>query len=186
MGTNQHAYVALLRGINVGGHTIVSMAELKTCFERLGYQKVKTYINSGNVIFITDNADARALEVAIETALMHTFKHIITVVVRTRAEIAYLLDHLPTSWMGSTEQKMNIIFLRHTVDNRKILEKFHLKPEIEELHYVPGALLWSALSSDLTKSEMLRVNKMPIYKDMTVRGLTTTRKILEIMSDTQK
>jgi hypothetical protein len=69
-----------------------------------------------------------------------------------------------------------MLFLRHAVDSPKILENFSPKPGIDELHYSPGVLFWSAKTSDLEKSAMLKINRMPIYQEMSVRGLTTTRK----------
>jgi uncharacterized protein (DUF1697 family) len=68
-----------------------------------------------------------------------------------------------------------------TVKNKNILANLHPKPEIEELHYHPGVLFWSAKTSDLTKTGMLKINKAAIYKEMTIRGINTTRKIYEIM-----
>jgi hypothetical protein len=57
---------------------------------------------------------------------------------------------------------------------------------MEELRYYPGVLFWSAKTSDLTKTGMLKVNRMPIYKEMTVRGLNTTLKIYGLMQEANK
>ncbi len=54
-------YVALLRGINISGKNKVPMAELKTGFEKLAFEEVKTYLNSGNVIFSSDEDDTKKL-----------------------------------------------------------------------------------------------------------------------------
>ena len=62
-------YVALLRGINVGGNNRVPMPELRACFEAAGYENVKTYINSGNVIFDSDEADLEKLVTACELGI---------------------------------------------------------------------------------------------------------------------
>ena len=62
-------YVALLRGINVGGNNIIRMTALKACFETLGFQDVSTYIQSGNVLFSTAESDTVKLTAKIETAL---------------------------------------------------------------------------------------------------------------------
>ena len=59
-----------------------------------------------------------------------------------------------------------------------------MAPEIDELHYHPGVLFWTAKTSSLTKSGMVKVNTMQIYKDMTVRVLHTAQKIYEIMQQT--
>jgi uncharacterized protein (DUF1697 family) len=62
-------FVALLRGVNVGGKNMISMKSLKESFERLGFTQVSTYINSGNIIFTTKETDPRKLEKKIEQML---------------------------------------------------------------------------------------------------------------------
>ena len=66
-------YVALLRGINVGGKNKIPMAELKKGFEELGFEEVKTYLNSGNVIFSSDKEDVEKLKKQIETMINEQF-----------------------------------------------------------------------------------------------------------------
>ncbi|WP_228410532.1 DUF1697 domain-containing protein [Erysipelothrix piscisicarius] len=66
-------YIALLRGINVGGKHKVPMADLKQIFESLGYTTVKTYINSGNVIFKSENEALRSMQEALEGTLKDFF-----------------------------------------------------------------------------------------------------------------
>lgn len=174
-------YVALLRGINVGGNTPVSMTELKSLFEQLGLVNVQTYINSGNVIFESDTADQRLLEVQLEKMLLARLSCDITVVVRSLDEIQAIVAHIPESWQVNHDQKCNIMFLRSAADRPDIVNQFALKPDIEELHYFPGVLFWSADTTGLTRSSMMKVNRMPIYQEMTVRGVNTTRKIYELM-----
>jgi uncharacterized protein (DUF1697 family) len=174
-------YVALLRGINVGGNTIVSMAALKKCFEALGFGGVRTYINSGNVIFQSGSARPRVLEGRIERALTKVFGHDIVVVVRSFDEMKAVVEEMARLWPTPRDERRNAIFLRHTIDNREALKTLVAKPGIEQLAYYPGVLFWSAKTSDLTKSNMLKVSGMPIYKEMTVRNVNTTRKIFELM-----
>lgn len=174
-------YVALLRGINVGGTTRVSMAQLKLCIEALGFDAVGTYTNTGNVIFYAGDPDPRALESRIEKALATTFGYPISVVVRSFRDMQQLMQHIPSSWHTDTTQKCNVIFLRHTIDSPDLPKTLQPKPGIEELHYHPGVLFWSAHTSDLTKSTLVTLSRRPLYKEMTVRNLSTTRKIYELM-----
>ena len=74
-------YVALLRGINVGGNRKVPMADLKDCFEKLGHTEVKTYINSGNVIFTSETSDIQKLREALENEIEKTFGFFVDVLV---------------------------------------------------------------------------------------------------------
>lgn len=91
-------YVAFLRGINVGGKTTVSMDALRTCFEGLGFTDVKTYINSGNVLFKAGSYDPRQLESIIEPALDTAFTPGIRVVVLSAVELDTVIRRLPQSW----------------------------------------------------------------------------------------
>ncbi|MEZ4194988.1 MAG: DUF1697 domain-containing protein [Candidatus Paceibacterota bacterium] len=80
-------YVALLRGINVGGNNKVEMTKLKVCFESLGYNNVITYINSGNIIFETKKTDTKKLTEEIEKVIKDTFKLNIKVLLRDSLNI---------------------------------------------------------------------------------------------------
>ena len=182
MSTKSTIYVAFLRGINVGGNTLVNMAELKKCFAALGFENVKTYINSGNVIFTSDKTDQRKLEIEIERALTASFSHTIAVVVVSYAEMEQVIKHIPKSWEHNTDLRCNVIFLRHTIDRPELLEELKPKPGIEELYYHPGVLYWSAHTSDLTQSNMIKLAKSKLYKEMTVRNLNTTKKVWELMN----
>lgn len=175
------AYVALLRGINVGGNSLIKMSELRECMERQGYNSVTTYINSGNVFFKSDESDARKLEQEIERAIGAKFGFMPKTVVRSFAEIKTTLANLPKSWATNIDQKFNVIFLRHSIDSANILDELKPKAGIETLAYGPGVLYWSANTSDLTKSAMVKLAKSPLYQDMTVRNLNTAKKIYELM-----
>ena len=84
-------FVALLRGINVGGKNLISMSSLKASFEGMGFKEVSTYINSGNIIFKAKEGDARKLEVEIEKMLVREYHLDCKVVVRSYAEMAKLV-----------------------------------------------------------------------------------------------
>jgi uncharacterized protein (DUF1697 family) len=167
-------FIALLRGINVGGRTMVPMAQLKNNFEHLGFQNVRTYINSGNVIFEAPLAmNPRQLESAIEAELKRAYSFDIRVIVRTAQELAQTVRSIPPSWQDRNGVKCNVIFLHHSIDSPQLLERLQPKPDIESLHYHPGVLFWSANTSDLTKSNMIKLSRSPLYQAMTVRNLNT-------------
>jgi uncharacterized protein (DUF1697 family) len=177
-------YVALLRGVNVGGRNLISMPDVKDVFRGLGLRDVRTYLVAGNVIFAAEGTDARRLEATIEEAFASRFPQPVSVIVRDIAEMKQIVEHIPEHWTTGRDQKCNVMFLRRVIDSPKILENFSPKPDIEELHYYPGVLFWSARTDSLTKSTMLKVSTMPVYQDITVRILQTTRKIYEIMQET--
>lgn len=174
-------YVALLRGINVGGNNIVSMKSLKESFERLGFDDVQTYINSGNVLFRAREADSRRLEDHIDRMLVREHGLKGKTVVRSDAEMARLVKTMTKEWKPDPEWKYNVIFLRHTLDPNSVVDGFELKPDIERVVCCPGTLLWSARTSSLGRTAMLRLAGRPVYQEMTVRNVNTTKKILELM-----
>ena len=174
-------HVALLRGINVGGNNMISMKALKASFERLGFKNVSTYINSGNVLFQTGQADARKLEVKIEKMLVAEYELGCKVVVRSAEEMASLIKQLPRDWTDSGDRRYNVIFLRHTIDSKDVVKALNAKPEIEQVTYVPGTLLWSAHVKDLARTTMAKMASQKIFQEMTVRNLNTTRKLHELM-----
>ena len=174
-------FVALLRGVNVGGNNIISMKSLKTSFEQMGFSDVSTYINSGNILFKAKERNARKLETQIEAMLSSEHKLGCKVVVRSFSEMANLVENLPKDWNGDTEWKYNVIFLRHSIDSEKVLESLGAKPEIEKVVYYPGTLLWSARISDINRTTMQKLSSQKLFQDMTVRNTNTTRKLYELM-----
>ena len=104
-------YAAFLRGINVGGHVTVPMADLKKAFEELGFEKVKTLLNSGNVVFDAD-ADASDLGVRIEGKLAQAFNRHIGVLLRGVDELKELSDRKPFKGIEVTKQtRLYVTFL---------------------------------------------------------------------------
>ena len=95
-------YVALLRGINVGGHRKVPMAALRETAEALGLRNVRTYVASGNLVFETDRA-AGGLEAALEKAIAERFGFAVDVIVRSAAQWAALIKANPLTQESEKE-----------------------------------------------------------------------------------
>src|SRR5262245_54061235 len=105
-------YVALLRGINVGGKNIIKMAALAACFEEHGLRDVATFIQSGNVIFDGDGA-AAALTTRIEAALSATFAYRASVVLRSHAQLRQVIDRAPDGFGGAPDAyRYDVMFLK--------------------------------------------------------------------------
>lgn len=179
--STSNVFVALLRGVNVGGNNMISMSSLKKSFETLGFTDVVTYINSGNIIFKSKEADARKLEQKIEKMLVRDYELDSRVVLRSLSEMANIVQNLPRTWTGDSRWRYNVIFLRHTIDSEKILAELEVKKDIEEVEYCPGALFWSAQISELNRTNMLKLSSRKMYQDMTIRNVNTTRKLYELM-----
>ena len=176
-----NVFVALLRGVNVGGKNNLSMSALKTNLSKAGFENVTTYINSGNVLFTSSQTDARKLETNIERLLSTQHKLECKVVVRSLSEMKKLVESLPASWEGDESWAHNVMFLRHSIDSKEVLKELAPKPEIEKVLYRPGAVLWSARRSDIKRSTMNKLPSRKIFQHMTVRNPNTTRKLYELM-----
>lgn len=159
---------------------MIRMSSLKASFERMGFEDVTTYINSGNIIFQTKEGDARKLERNIERMLSKEYQLECKVVVRSFFEMASLVKNLPKNW-NDERWRYNVMYLRHSIDSEKVLDLLEPKSDIERVVYCPGALLWSVRASDVTQTSMFKLSSKKIFQDMTVRNLNTTKKLYELM-----
>ena len=181
MKTRPTVFVALLRGVNVGGNNMISMKSLKESFETIGFANVSTYINSGNIIFQSKETDPRKLELKIEQMLSRDYQLESKVVLRSLSEMEKLVEGLPQNWGDDSDWRFNVIFLRHSIDSETILAELPANSEIEEVVYRPGALLWSVQASEANRSKFVKLSSRKTFKDMTVRNLNTTRKLYDLM-----
>lgn len=104
-------YIALLRGINVGGNNMIKMETLRAVFESLGFENVKSYINSGNLAFDTANTDDGKLAKKIHDAIQAEFGFDISVMVRTIAEIEEVVAWNPFAGQFESHKDVHIFFL---------------------------------------------------------------------------
>jgi len=175
-------YIALLRGINVGGKNKVDMRLLSATFERAGMEQVRTYINSGNVIFRHASRDAKKLSAALEQAIENDFGFRVKVLVRDSASISAMLEALPDDWANDDSAKCDVMFLGDGEDSPDVLGKLTIKPGIDDVRYVPGALLWRVPRPSVTRSGMMRLVGTATYQQMTVRNCNTLRKLAELIA----
>jgi uncharacterized protein (DUF1697 family) len=175
-------YVALLRGINVGGNNKVEMTRLKATFEALGLTDVKSYINSGNIIFV-DSRPAKTLVPLLEAAIAEDFGFAVKVLLRDAKNIATVAKALPKHWVNNAATKCDVMFLWESYDSPKVLEQITIKPDIDEVKYVPGAILWRVDKPLVTRSGMMRIAGSELYQHMTIRNANTLRKLHNLMQD---
>ncbi|WP_042454842.1 DUF1697 domain-containing protein [Neobacillus dielmonensis] len=127
-------YIALLRGINVGGHHIIKMAELKQLLEELGLQKVKTYIQSGNVLF-ESNRDAELLRQSMEKQIQEAFGFPVPVVLRTQADLEQMISNCPFPTEELKEgESVQIAFLAGEPSQDGIDQLVAFSNEMEQVH----------------------------------------------------
>src|SRR4051794_35704762 len=154
------------------------MADLKTCLEALGLERVSTYIASGNVLF---ESDRTGLDEAIEGAIEQRFELPVKVVVLDRAAYGRIVRAVPEAWVGDKSLRANVAFVRPSVDARRVVRDLAPDPEIEEVKAVKGAMLWATRRDALNRSVMRKLIAGAAYKELTVRNLNTTLKLLELL-----
>jgi Uncharacterized protein conserved in bacteria len=173
-------YVALLRGINVGGKNIVDMKKLKSTFESLGYTNVVTYINSGNIIFEDSVKVLPVIVHEIEDAIKRGFRLDIRVLVKSFEDINLICKLLPDTWIKNEVVRTDVMFLWEDYDYPEILQQLKINP-VDNVMYTPGAVLWNLEYKNYTKSGISKLVGTEIFRNMTVRNVNTVRKLHQLM-----
>ena len=170
-------YVAFLRGLNVGGHT-VKMDALKKHFEAMGFENVSTFIASGNVIFESDKGKPAALEEQIETALRRELGYDVATFLRTDAEVADIAAHKPFPKAKSKEgDNLHITFLKDAPSaafKRPILS---LSNDEDLLHFHGRELYWLRRGKLMDSTIDSKVFAKALGKDNTMRNANTIQKL---------
>src|SRR5579859_1772627 len=176
-------YVAFLRGVNVGGKGIVSMAAIKEALVALGLSEVRTYINSGNVIFSSRASDAQRLTARVEKALEQHTGMAIKVLVMDHRTLKKLIDAIPRNWVDDKTMRTYVLLLWKEIDDRTILDRLSVSPGVDELKYAPGAVVWRVDRENVTRSRMSRLVGTALYKKITIRSANTMRKLNDMTAD---
>src|SRR5580704_14191644 len=135
-------YVALFRGINVGGKSKAEMVRLKSMLESNGSTSVSSYINSGNIIF-SDSRSQEVLGPNIEKLFFNTFGFASNVQVIDSLKFDSIALKIPKEWTNDKQQKTDVLFLDDTINSPDILNKIVLNQEFENVIYIDGALIWN-------------------------------------------
>jgi uncharacterized protein (DUF1697 family) len=170
-------YIILLRGINVGGRTI-PMAELKACFEKAGYRKVRTVLQTGNVILDSPEKKAATLRARVESLLSKTFGYPARVLVLAPETLRALAEKYPFTGVGS-EFHRYIVFTEDGFEKELVKLAGTLDKSMEEIKAGKDVLYWrvrkgSTLDSDFGKL----MGKAAAKHFMTNRNLNTLEKVL--------
>jgi uncharacterized protein (DUF1697 family) len=175
-------YVALLRGINVGGKNLIKMTDLKACFEELGLKDVHTYIQSGNVLFSAAGSDQAKLTKQIEHTLSKMFKYESRAVVRSLKQMKDIVTQAPNGFgIDPTTYRYGVIFLKGPLTASEAMKSVSMKEGVDHAFAGKGVLYFSRLISQATQSHLTRIIGMPVYQSMTIRNWNTTTKLLNIM-----
>ena len=172
-------YVALLRGINISGKNKIPMAELKKGFEKLAFQEVKTYLNSGNVIFSSDEDDTKNITNQIEKMIKNQFDLDIPVFVISKDVIVDVLHNAP-EWWGNDNKEIydNLIFIMPPVNFSDVYNEIgEPKKGLEKIENYKEVIFWSFSRKDYQKTNWWsKTASANISNKLTIRTANTIKK----------
>ncbi len=169
-------YLALLRGINVGGKNSIKMVALKAAFESLGFKDVITYIQSGNVLFSAPAGNIETLCKKIEAKLFKTFNYAALVVLIKQSDLIHVVRSAPKGFGSKpTIYRYNVLFLKKPVVAKEAIKDIPQKEGVDEVHAGTGVIYFSHLIAKATQSRLNKITALPIYKRLTIRNWNTTQ-----------
>ncbi len=170
-------YIAFLRAINVGGHT-VKMDVLRRLFESLGFSNVETFIASGNVVFETTSKNTQALERKIETKLREALGYEVATFIRTDAEVAAVANYEPFSQPElEGAAALNIAFLSERLDDEARRKLTALRTEIDEFHTHEREVYWLCRTRQSDSKISNAVLEKTLGQKATLRGANTVKRL---------
>ncbi|WML48583.1 DUF1697 domain-containing protein [Neobacillus sp. PS3-34] len=168
-------YIALLRGINVGGHNIIKMQELRTVLTNMGLEQVRTYIQSGNVLFQSDKNASRLSEL-IEQEINNAFGFSVTVILRTEKEWEQLIKNCPYPVDSLLEgESVHVACLAEQPKQEAIDHLLQFKSDLDEC-YIEGKEIYFYFRQSIRDSKL--ASQLPkIGVPATVRNWKTILKL---------
>ena len=173
-------YLALLRGINVGGKNLVKMAELRDNFEDMGFDGVATYIQSGNVLFRAPRQKREDLAALVESELSRRFGIELKVVLLTEAQLKGVVDAAPRRF-GADTHLSDVLFVRRPLTAKKAFSLVEMREGVDRAWAGKGVVYYSRLASKASGSRLSKFVALPEYKNTTIRSWSTVTKLRALM-----
>jgi len=173
-------YVAFLRGINVGGNNMIKMERLREIVAALGFENVKTYVNSGNVIFETKKTGDKKLAAAVHEVIKKELGMDISVMVRSVDEIKEIVKKNPYHGRFENDKELHIFFLNEPLspEHQKLLLANNSETELitldeRTIYYLPRAGILEGVLGKGFIDRKLRIQA-------TARNWRTVNKVAEM------
>ncbi len=183
-GGSHPTWLALLRGINVGGRNVIRMAELRDCFEDEGFHDVGTYIQSGNVIFRSAATEPGTLTTRIEEMLADAFDYRARVALRSREQMQAVVDEAPEDFGARPDvHRYDVLFLFAPLTAAEAMKHVSTRPGVDEAWTGGGVVYFSRLIARASQSNLSRLASKPVYQSVTIRNWRTTTRLLELMGE---
>jgi uncharacterized protein (DUF1697 family) len=171
-------YVALLRGINVGGR-LIRMADLRVCFKEMGYGNVQTLLQTGNVLFEDKEPSPTKLQKSIELGLEARFNYPAHVQILPLAKLKKVVDAYPFLDTGPAQHDY-VIFMEKGLE-KQLLDEAVFETSEENVQAGDGVIYWRVDKGKTLKSPFARYLTKAAYRDYnTNRNLNTLRKLVEM------
>lgn len=179
-------YIALLRGINVGGNNKVSMADLKVALANAGLANVRTYINSGNVLFESFEKDVVKLTELCEKTIEKRFGFPVGCVVLSEKSYKHEVDNAP-KWWGKTDDKNMrsdaLFVLRHGTAKAIIDWVGETKDDVERIASGGNVVFWTVDRRKYGRARFPKIIGTDEYRTVSMRSSTTTRKLYVLLDE---
>ena len=180
-------YALLVRGINVGGKNKVVMAELRQELTELGIEKVKTYINSGNIFFTSTGSKSQLIE-KLEAFFGTRYPFIQSFSLLSQEDYEAEVENLPAWWNEDLARK-DVLFYTEGLDVEQVIttvESLEMKDEV--VHFGKLGIFWGKFSEESYSKTAYHkyLLKMPFYRHITIRNAKTFAKIGQMLKNNNK
>ena len=173
-------YISILRGINVGGKRKILMADLKKMYERMGFEEVQTYIQSGNVLFqYAENESLGDIEQKLEKQIEKTFGFHVPVIVKSRDEMARIILLNPFSnEQDFKEEKMYVVFLKQKPEQLTALDNI---PQTEDQFIVKEDFIFLYFADKISNSVLTNnLFERKLKTSATTRNWKTVQQLIKL------
>jgi uncharacterized protein (DUF1697 family) len=181
MGTS---FVALLRGINVGGKNPVPMTGLREVFADQGATEVETYIQSGNVLFEGSRFGQDTWVERLEAALAERFDYHARVTLRSHQELRAIVDAAPSRFgQDPVAYRSDVVFLLGPSTAAEVVTRMRARDGVDTMTAGDGVVYFERLVARISQTYLNRVVGTPVYQEMTIRSWRTTTTLLRLLDE---
>jgi len=174
-------YIILLRGINVGGHRKVPMAELRELFTKSGFKNVQTYIQSGNV-FLESSDNSKKIKIIAEELILQHFGFEVTTLVKTESELKTIYGSCP--FQNDVKEKSYFMMLDSLPDSTGLEEVSELSYKEEEIHITDNCIYFSSANGYGRTKFNSNFFERKLKVNATARNYKTMLKLLAMVKET--
>ncbi len=177
-------YIAILRGINVSGHRIIKMADLKLMFEELKFKNIHTYIQSGNVVFQAKKSPSEKLQNIIEKKIVELFSFEVPVIVLEYTKLEQIIANNPFRLDHTIDEKMLHVTFLSTIPEKKYSESLPQKSDANDQFVLDGSVIYLYCPNGYGNTKLTNNFFEKILKtSATTRNWKTTLQLLEIATN---